>query len=311
MRLLLLLAACGSSTLPGPFDTPCAALAAAQCQKRNDCTGGAGVTRLYGDMATCLAREKLQCTLASSAPDTGASADEINGCVAVYATYSCADFFNDVVPQACVRTGTRASSQPCAFAAQCQSNFCVDNKNSLCGSCGAPPLDGTPCNTSGCYHDQSCTNASMQCVTYGMAGSTCDESHPCGYGLSCPSALGMCAVAGELGDACNSKKTCDPFAGVYCGGPAGMKTCTAESYGGDGAPCGALPDGSFANCKTGGCYTASGIALSGQAGNCKASALEGAACDTVLGPTCLQPARCVTGAGGTKGVCTLPNPTTC
>src|SRR5579859_7002378 len=87
----LFLLACGSPTLPGPFDTPCSALAAAQCQKRNDCTGGANITRVYGDMATCLQREKLQCTLASAALDNAATTDNIEACVAVYPSYSCAD----------------------------------------------------------------------------------------------------------------------------------------------------------------------------------------------------------------------------
>jgi hypothetical protein len=87
----------------------------------------------------------------------------------------------------------------------------------------------------------------------------------------------------------------------------------AISYVGPGAVCGEISNGSHAECIAGGCYTSTGSAGSGETGTCKSDAADGTACDIVLGPGCVTPARCVlTGAdGGSAGTCEIPLGATC
>jgi hypothetical protein len=51
----------------------------------------------------------------------------------------------------------------------------------------------------------------------------------------------------------------------------------------------------------GGCYPVGGMTQT-----CLAPAADGAACDTVNGPGCLTPAKCVTAGSATTGTCQLP-----
>src|SRR5215471_4811365 len=93
--------ACGSSGSGAPSaDQACMDLATAQCNKRMTCTGGAGITRTFGDMTTCLTREKLQCTIGLAAPMTGNTPAEVESCVAAYPNFSCSDFLINNPPPA-------------------------------------------------------------------------------------------------------------------------------------------------------------------------------------------------------------------
>ena len=102
--------------------------------------------------------------------------------------------------------------------------------------------------------------------------------------------------------------TCDGTLGLTCEGATGAKTCMAATYAADGAPCGNLGSGVVAQCQAGSCYLVPG---QGEMGTCKRDAADGARCDTVLGPDCVRPSRCVVGDAGTSGVCTLPTATSC
>jgi hypothetical protein len=143
---------------------------------------------------------------------------------------------------------------------------------------------------------------------------TCDSGHPCGSGLSCTgdnsSMPGTCQNAlTTAGEACGGTALpgCDGNVGLHCGGPSGTgKSCETITFANDGMACGTMGDGSFVQCIKGDCYTATGPISGGQQGTCKADALDGAACDTNLGPGCTAPARCVTAAGSTAGTCTVP-----
>jgi hypothetical protein len=320
-------AGCGSISSNNPDaatgTTPaaaCAALANAECGKRMTCSNGANITRAFGDMNTCIARETLSCMGALAAPGTGNNVSLTMQCVAAFATLACNDFFDGKIPSVCAPSGPRAAGQPCAFNAQCASAFCGRVKNSLCGTCADAPTDGTSCQSSGCGHGQTCVDATQTCVAYGALNASCDGGHPCGNGLSCVGAMaststpGACHLAvGELGAACGGTMPgCDATLGLFCGGAAGAKTCMTTPYEDDGAACGTRTSTSFAACKSGGCYTDTGVAGSGDMGTCKADGIEGAPCDSLLGPACLTPARCVpTTSGGTAGICTLPNGASC
>ena len=315
--LLTLLFACGGSSGP-TADKVCGNLAQAQCTKRMTCTNGAGITRTFGDMNTCLTREKLACVIGLAAPKTGNSPTLTADCVAAFTAYSCADFLNNNPPAACIVAGPGATGAACTFAGQCASDFCTNNKTSLCGTCGAAPSAGAACSASNCGHEQACVASTMTCAALGASGAACNATTPCGADLTCSGAsaskMGTCVTpVAAAGAACGGAMPgCDGTMGLSCSGAAGSKTCALTSLVADGMPCGALADGSFAGCAAGGsCYTRTGIAEAGQMGTCKAAAADGAACDMTLGPPCLTPARCIVTGTSTSGTCTVPTDATC
>jgi hypothetical protein len=327
---LVAIGGCGSTSsksTDGGSDSPiaptieqaCSDIAQAECTKRMTCSGGDSVTRVFGTMENCIAREMLSCTNGLSAPQTGNSPVLVEACVAAFATYSCADFFNNNPPGSCVATGLRATGAACAFSAQCASAYCQGLKNSSCGTCEAPPAPGAPCDSSSCWHDQTCVGATTMCAADGVLNASCDANDPCGYGLTCVGAVaststpGTCQAAVEAtGTACGGTMSgCDGTSGLFCGGASGSKTCMAITYVGDGMPCGDLSSTSHAECIAGGCYTSTGSAGSGQTGTCKSDTADGTACDTVLGPGCVTPARCVISGDGSAGTCEIPLGSTC
>jgi hypothetical protein len=132
--------------------------------------------------------------------------------------------------------------------------------------------------------------------------------------VSASATPGTCqTAAGQVGAACGGTMPgCDGSLGLFCGGATGSKTCMAMTYVTDGMPCGDLSTTSHVGCVAGGCYIATGLAGTGDTGTCKADAPDGAVCDSVLGPACLAPARCVVvGADGGAGTCVLPSATSC
>jgi hypothetical protein len=329
LRLLLSLtfaaaaiAGCGGTS----GDTACADSAAARCAQRATCTNSVGITKVYGDMATCLAREKLSCTNALAAKGTGNTPDRVEQCVAALKTESCADYLSGNIPAACVNTGTLADAAGCAFAGQCSSTYCTGLTNAACGTCGEPVASGGDCTNGGtCARGQTCFTTpgsmgmAMSCITEGVAGASCTRSMPCAAGLSCVGmmtmgATGMCMPAGTaVGTACDpTSRTapgCDRSVGLFCN--ATSKTCTAVTFAANGAACGVGSDGNLIDCTAGVCY---GSVIGGampMMGTCKADAADGAACDTTNGPGCISPARCVTASGSTAGTCQLSDATKC
>ena len=292
----------------------CAAVAKAECDKRVACSSkinptGVGVIRLFGTMAECLTREALLCTTSFRAPGSGHSLATEQECVDAYAAYSCADFFSGDVPVACQPAGSHLNGAACAYNVQCKSGFCTGEKNALCGTCGPTPAIGASCADSDCGRGQICDGTTTTCLKVGAAGDSCDSGDDCGYALVCPTSGGTrtCQTTlSDLGAACGgSMPVCDGTQGLFCGSSMGAKTCIATTFVGDGAPCGLVSQDSFVGCTAGACYTAKGVAGQGETGICKTNAADGAACDTVTGPACEVPARCILG-DGTTGVCRVP-----
>ena len=320
---LLALAACGGGT---SADTACADVAAARCNQRSTCTNGAGITKVYGDLATCLAREKLACTNALAAKSTGNTPDRVEQCVAALKTQSCSDYFAGNAPAACVNAGALTDGSACAFAGQCSSTYCVGLTNAACGTCGQPVASGGDCSNDGtCARGQTCFNtpgsmgAMATCLTEAAAGASCSRAMPCATGLSCVGTLAMGATGTCMPAATTAGASCDPTSrsapgcdrsvGLFCN--ATSKTCTVITFAANGAACGVGSDGNLIDCSGGVCY---GSMLGGPTptmGTCKADAPDGAACDSANGPGCVAPARCVTGAGSTAGTCTLPDGAKC
>jgi hypothetical protein len=306
-------------------DQACADLATARCGQRSMCSShagqagpGANLVRTYGDMPTCITREALACKNGLAAPQTGNSPALVEQCIGDFATYSCQDFFDNNPPTHCAATGARAGGATCVFNGQCQSGYCQGTKNAVCGTCADPPQPGADCSVSTCWHNQSCQAASMTCAAVVSMNGACNASMPCDNGLACvgssSTANGTCQpAAASVGATCGGTMPgCDGTLGLYCAGAAGSKTCTAITFVGDGQPCGALASGMRVGCSAGECYTSTGVAASTDMGTCKAWVDAPNTCDTVLGPGCLAPARCiVTGDGGSAGTCVIPTADMC
>jgi hypothetical protein len=294
------------------------------------CTNGSSVTRAYGDMTTCLQREKLACLDALAARNNGNNPERVEGCVKALATESCSDYLAGNTPAACVNTGTLPDGTACAFGGQCASTYCTGTTNAMCGQCGQPVAAGGDCSAGGtCARGQTCFSAptgggqmTMTCLTEGGAGAACSRTTPCAAGLSCVGAInqgpmamnGSCmAAVATAGGACDpiqrTAPGCDRSIGLFCNTTS--KTCTAITFAADGAACGIGPDGNLIDCSNGTCYGSVTTGANQMMGTCKANAADGAACDAVNGPDCQAPARCVTASGSSTGACILPNGNAC
>jgi hypothetical protein len=312
----LLIVACGGDSGP-TADQACSQVAQARCSLRSMCSNGTRVTQNYGDMNTCVAREKINCLNGLGAPSTGNSPSAVVTCASVLPTEACSDFFLNDQPMQCVVTGKLAMGAACGFSGQCATTFCAIPKGVACGTCQPLPVAGASCATIGCGRGLECDNNTMTCVAPAGMGAQCSRAQPCGSGLSCVGAsmtvMGTCQPTGN-----NAGVTCDPRQqtapgcngeiGLYCNRVT-MK-CALTTYTAAGQPCGTdMTSGNVTGCASGGmCVGASATAL----GMCVAPAADGAACDTANGPPCLAPARCINGGGATTaGNCQLEDATAC
>ena len=324
---LALALGCGSGSSGPSADDACTKFAQAQCAKLQSCSNavvadGVTVLRNYDSQGaySCLTRAKNDCTNRLTAPGNGNNPTLTEQCAAAYATMSCQDFFDNVPAAGCAPAGPRANGQSCVVAGQCASAYCSGNKTAVCGVCDDPPAAGDSCVDSACGHNQVCNFSSQVCQDNIGAGVACDGADAgqvnCASGLTCAGTVGSktCVAGGATeGAACGGTgPLCLRFQGLACEGPAGSKVCTKVNLVGDGQPCGTLADGTTrADCLAGDCYTATGLAQVTDLGTCKKQAADGSPCDTVLGPTCYTGARCVTAAGSSAGVCTIPDVTSC
>jgi hypothetical protein len=327
---VLFVAACGGQSITNLTDagsdaaplTPCGAYAQAYCGKRQSCSNGTLITRDWGDMSTCLAREELSCTNSLAAPHTGKTTAAVEQCAGGIPSSSCADFLDGNLPAGCNPTGPGAAGAPCSFNAQCASRYCSGIRSATCGTCAAPPAAGSGCATSNCAPNQACiwnnvvTNV---CEPYVGIGAACGAfANPlCESDLGCAGASSTTGVGGTCepalqtaGVTCGSKNmglNCDGTVGLWCLN----SSCGSVAYVGDGMPCGYVGSG-VAECTSGTCYSSGGPYFTymgaTRTGTCKAFAADGAACDTSSGPGCLGSARCVTSSGATAGTCVVPTP---
>jgi hypothetical protein len=324
IAVLLLATACGGSTLsttPVLTGTPCEQYAQAWCAKAESCTNGTNITRSFGDMTTCIAREMLVCNDNSQAASTGDTSDLVEKCAQGMSGYSCTDYLDNTLPGECAPTGPAANGAVCAFNGQCATGFCGRARTAICGVCDSPPAAGDSCADSTCGHGQSCilnSEVTSLCEPYVTSGETCGAySNPqCSAGLACQNAstttpTGTCATAAaSVGAPCGGKNSnigCDYRLGLTCVSGA----CAAYKYVSDGMPCGNVGTG-WTACTGGTCFSGAGPFLTSTGPNaigvCKAFAADGAACDIAIGPECMTGARCITGDAGTAGTCTPPTP---
>ena len=327
-----LLLGCGSSN-DVSADSACAVLAQAQCTRRQVCadiaSGGGGtsaypdgiyILKNYGDIATCLAQQKLACANGLAAPGIGTIPAQVEKCASDYPTWACVDLYDNGAnpPADCALPGKQANGTSCAFNGQCASRFCSGIKNASCGLCADEPVDSTSCAASGCAPGQACktesTGAQLCRDRLAVGDTTCTSDTVCTAFSSCigssatdPTKVGVC-TATAVGVACGgaSNPSCEGNLGLACLGPSGGKTCQTVAYVHAGAACATLADGSRADCIEGDCFTATAPAAATDTNaTCKVKAAPGASCDTQLGPLCLAPARCVIAGAGTAGTCVV------
>jgi hypothetical protein len=309
--VVVMLSACGSS---GPSaQTACALRATDQCTELMMCSAAA-LNIVWGDLQTCETRETLACVNSLAAPKTAQTPDNQENCGKELATQACPAFLGGVTdPQDCLPPdGPGSNGTACSFAAECSSGFCAIPPYGLCGLCADQPAAGASCVDAGCADTMKCVAATSECQVPVGSGGQCSTALPCGAGYACvPDAGGTCMARGTTtGAACDlDNKTapnCDPDSGLTCDGTT--KMCVAQPLVGGGEPCG-LIDEVDTECSGGGiCIRASGSAT----GTCSAPASDGSACDTVNGPPCLLPAKCVTGGSAvTAGTCGQPGSMTC
>jgi len=121
-----------------------------------------------------------------------------------------------------------------------------------------------------------------------------------------------------VGATCDSKhetaSECNIAAGLYCVSlktSANFRTCQPVTLVEAGQPCGNQPSGANNVCAND--STCVKGADGGTTDRCVANAKDDAPCNTVTGPACERPARCVGAVfdGGTEGTCTLAGTTAC
>jgi hypothetical protein len=290
----------------------CSDLAVASCQKEDQCVQNAVVT-FYGDAATCQARQQLSCLPYLTAPGVTNTTADVENCAAAATAASCEEFLTGIP---CLHAGTRTVGDACSQTVQCVSGaYCAIVRGTTCGTCAPPVQPGSSCAEVSCSHGLVCVSDNLECQPLGSNGDACDTDHLCGTGLWCvrPDAAtaGRCEPAGTTaGTPCApsgyTAPGCDFDAGLYC--DARTDTCAEVGYASVGAQCGYV-NGTYVRCTD----ASACVTVLGQSnGVCKAAAPDGGPCDTVSGPPCLPPARCVTGnPTATSGTCEIADPLAC
>lgn len=294
-------------------DQACTDLAAAHCAKLDQCVVNGTMIR-YGQLATCQSRLKQLCIVALGANGTGNTPDTQERCALELPAVPC-DSFDIRQGFICPpKAGTVPIGGACAFDAQCVTSTCAIATGTNCGTCAAANQAGDSCASASCSLGFFCVDSTQQCQLPVPNAAVCDSGHPCNVSLSCviPNGMisGTCEPAGETsGAACDPTRQiaagCNGNAGLYCNGTT--KTCMPVTYATASGQCGIVNHAVVDCINASTCFGAQGQTP----GTCIADALEGTPCDTVAGPSCLLPARCVNGSGATAGICRLPDPTVC
>jgi hypothetical protein len=346
VMVLLACGACGGQTATSASDAgiltydaapattlegACGAQSAAACAKRDTCTGGIGNQIDYGSASLCQSLVTAQCIAGLAARDTATTLAHLNGCLAAYEVETCTEWADDDPPVACRSPmGTRASGTACGEGSQCGSGFCLIGENTECGTCQPMPQVGAPCtNESSCGYSLACAfdvpATSGTCTAWGGVGTSCDSLHQCQGGLGCvgasseTGASGTCQTGAAEGAACNNES------GPACNGSLDLDcidgTCQRQALVGPGSPCGEQANGAYNRCSGGAacvtplgpCQLDTGASCDGtMGGKCVAPAANSAPCDTLKGPLCQVPAKCVrTSDAGTAGTCLAPDPASC
>jgi hypothetical protein len=286
----------GGDSPSGPsVEQACSDWATAICTQQQKCTPFP-VTVFYGDVPTCSTRTALQCKatygLAGSTSDTS----KLEACAQAYGSQSCADFLGFVTPDACNITGTAADGAVCGNSAQCQSGYCKPQTNATCGACAERSGKLGACTLlTDCTSGNICSQGT--CWPSVASGAACGAHAPCGGTLACIG--GTCQTPGAVGATCAAQTDCDLDHGVYC--DVATSKCAQEQTAPAGQSCGVVNSALVLCSAAASCILPDG----GTQGTCLAPAMDGASCDTMMGPGCMAGAAC------TGGSCKVPDYSGC
>jgi hypothetical protein len=310
----------GDSTDP---NVVCVNYASAKCSKFDSCTKGIYIQTHFGTMDQCVAREKLTCLGTLALPDASSTPRGYARCAQDISAAACNDYFDltNITKSCTPQPGPRADGAKCVENGQCQSTWCYAPTGAACGTCAQRPPAGAPCtaNVDCGGRGLKCSKAGI-CASPVLAGGACDQSRPCGFLTTCvgdtPTTPGTCQADGpSVGTACDTAtmtaSLCANEYGLFC--PSATRQCATMDLVGPSQACGvfagdagtsdaAAPSRKI-DCTGGGdCFP-----TTASKGTCLAPAAEGATCDTVNGPPCMAPARCVgaTGDASTTGTCQI------
>jgi hypothetical protein len=289
-----------------PLDLACASYAEAECAALDLCENGFAQDT-FGSTDACQARYVQSCLQIGNAPGSGKGAGEWQACATatsgVTTQADCAAFYNGL-PQ-CSVPGALCDGSPCAFPAQCASDYCAYSGGKFCGVCSPQPAVGAscnpnvnnPCGTQGLV----CSTATNLCEKPAILGGSCDSNAPCPVRSGCQGSTKTCVLfASTKNDPCDpsgdSGPLCDGYDDLFCN--AVSDTCQSRTpVSTEGAPCGKSMDGaSFGYC-VGGLYCYQGA--------CRAPLPDGAPCSQASGSVeCTFPSHCFPttfGAAGAAG----------
>jgi hypothetical protein len=287
----------GDARAPVSVAQACSDVDTSLCSALGACSAFA-LQLTFGDMATCVTRNDLGCTIGQMEPGVGRTTDDLEACAHAVPAATCPDLIAGKMPAACQdKPGTVINGAACGAATQCQSTFC--NKNGACGVCAPRQAAGQSCNSDPqCAQNLVCASGSS-CVMPAEANIACDDKHPCRADLYCKA--GVCSTKGGAGDSCaDTDKACDLLKGVGCN--PFTKICQNIHVAKKGDPCGIVA-GTLVLCEASGLCEGATLAVPG---TCTAAAADGAACSNDAGGrSCLPPANCV------NGICRLPATSSC
>ncbi len=291
-----------TDSAPPTVDQACNDLSTSLCTALNTCS--AFILQLgFGDVATCVARNNLSCTIAQNASGVGRTVTDIEACARALPSSTCADLIAHKMPAACQdKPGGVVNGLACGASTQCQSTYC--RPTGQCGVCAPRQPAGAACmGNDQCEPGLVC--AATTCVAPGELGQSCDDKHPCRDDLYCSSGTGtggaMCAMKVGAGRSCaDSDKACDILQGVACN-PA-TKLCQMVRVAHRSEACG-LIGGTLVLCEAAGSCDGATVAT----GTCSPAASDGESCGsaTANNRNCLAPASCV------AGICRLPATPSC
>jgi hypothetical protein len=273
-------------------DQACERDASSYCDKLAACSMYSLQT-LWGDVATCKARDRLWCKAVLGVEGGGETPEAITTCADAVDAQSCDDFNSAVTLDVCkTKPGPLADGLACTSAYQCESLSCKAPANSTCKACTPKVAVGGACMTSSdCASGSRCRQ--QQCVPQVAEGAACGGTvGVCNFSDICLN--GACTKLLKPGSAC------DPMADACDYGTFGA-TCDAQSNTckvvakvvGAGQPCGTLPDGPTDCSAFGVCGFSSPDAT---VGTCFAALPDGAPCDPMnVDNQCFWPAACVDG----------------
>jgi hypothetical protein len=169
--------------------------------------------RVFTDMADCVQRIVLGCTIEHAADPPGLNPSWLVACAHAREAGGCDSLLMD--PPACVPPpGNLPTGATCRTDSQCQGRYCDRANSGPCGTCAERGAAGAECHLwNYCEPGLICGNS--RCVTPVNIGEACPNGFGC-LPVTQACVDGRCAVAPREGEHCSS--SCDSSKPLSCVG---------------------------------------------------------------------------------------------